>query len=529
MPKSLVIVESPSKARTIAGFLGDDFVVESSIGHVRDLPRGAAEVPAAYKGEPWARLGVDPDNDFKPLYVVAKEKKSQVAKLKGLLRNAQELYLATDEDREGESIAWHLIEVLAPRVPVKRMVFHEITRAAIRRAVDQWREIDRHLVDAQEARRILDRLYGYEVSPVLWKKVMPRLSAGRVQSVATRILVERERARMRFRAAGWWDLEVAFDAPVAAGRADGPTTFAATLVGVDGLRVATGRDFGETGELKAGTEVVRLDEGATAELVRRLEGASFGVKSVETSPWRSRPYPPFMTSTLQQEASRKLRFGSQRTMQVAQRLYESGYITYMRTDSTTLSETALVAARQQALALYGQRFVPGPLHRSVPGQGPGGAGRGPAVDVRHHHRHRPGPRLRVQEGHGPGSLLHRLRRGGPARAPLPRPDRLRLHRVHGGRPRRDRHWSGGGRPLVAALLLRQRPPRVAVHGLGPSRRDRRARGQLHTDRQRRGRHRDRGARRALRALPAERRRACARGRGPAPGRADRRAGSRAAP
>ena len=358
MPKSLVIVESPSKARTIAGFLGNDFVVESSIGHVRDLPRGAAEVPAAYKGEPWARLGVDPDNDFKPLYVVAKEKKTQVAKLKSLLRGAEELYLATDEDREGESIAWHLIEVLAPRVPVKRMVFHEITRAAIRRAVDQWREIDRHLVDAQEARRILDRLYGYEVSPVLWKKVMPRLSAGRVQSVATRILVERERARMRFRAAGWWDLEAAFDAPVAAGRADGPTTFAATLVGVDGLRVATGRDFGETGELKAGTEVVRLDEGATAELVRRLEGASFGVKSVETSPWRSRPYPPFMTSTLQQEASRKLRFGSQRTMQVAQRLYESGYITYMRTDSTTLSETALVAARQQALALYGQRFVP---------------------------------------------------------------------------------------------------------------------------------------------------------------------------
>ncbi|HMC42380.1 MAG TPA: type I DNA topoisomerase [Acidimicrobiales bacterium] len=359
MPRSLVIVESPSKARTIAGFLGDDFVVESSIGHVRDLPRGAAEVPAAYKGEPWARLGVDPDNDFKPLYVVAKEKKSQVAKLKGLLRNAQELYLATDEDREGESIAWHLIEVLAPRVPVKRMVFHEITRSAIRRAVDEWRDIDRHLVDAQEARRILDRLYGYEVSPVLWKKVMPRLSAGRVQSVATRMLVERERARMRFRAAGWWDLEGAFDAPAAAERADGgPRSFAATLVAVDGVRLATGRDFRETGELKADSEVLRLDEAAAAELARRLSDGTFGVKSVETSPWRSRPHPPFMTSTLQQEASRKLRFGSQRTMQVAQRLYESGYITYMRTDSTTLSETALVAARQQALGLYGPDYVP---------------------------------------------------------------------------------------------------------------------------------------------------------------------------
>src|SRR5205807_3188486 len=240
MPKSLVIVESPSKARTIAGFLGNDFVVESSIGHVRDVARGAAEVPAAYEGEPWARLGVDPDNDFKPLYVVAKEKKTQVAKLKSLLRGAEELYLATDEDREGESIAWHLIEVLAPRVPVKRMVFHEITRAAIRRAVDQWRDIDRHLVDAQEARRILDRLYGYEVSPVLWKKVMPRLSAGRVQSVATRMLVERERARMRFRSAGYWDLEARF-ATTRVSQPDGPDDFTATLVALDGKRVATGR------------------------------------------------------------------------------------------------------------------------------------------------------------------------------------------------------------------------------------------------------------------------------------------------
>ena len=211
MPKPLVIVESPAKAKTIAGFLGGDFVVESSIGHIRDLPRNAADVPAAYKGQAWARLGVDVDNDFKPLYVVVQGEEAAGQKLKALLKDASELYLATDEDREGESIAWHLLEVLSPRVPVKRMVFHEITKAAIERAVDEWRDLDRRLVDAQEARRILDRLYGYEVSPVLWKKVMPRLSAGRVQSVATRILVERERARMRFRSAGWWDLEGTFE------------------------------------------------------------------------------------------------------------------------------------------------------------------------------------------------------------------------------------------------------------------------------------------------------------------------------
>src|ERR1700682_1021914 len=204
MPKPLVIVESPAKAKTIAGFLGRDYVVESSIGHIRDLPRNAADVPAAYKGEAWARLGVDVDNDFKPLYVVSREKKDQVRKLKDLLKDASELYLATDEDREGESIAWHLLEVLNPRVPVKRMVFHEITRSAIEHAVEDWRELDRRLVDAQEARRILDRLYGYEVSPVLWRKVMSGLSAGRVQSVATRILVERERGRMRVRPASWW-------------------------------------------------------------------------------------------------------------------------------------------------------------------------------------------------------------------------------------------------------------------------------------------------------------------------------------
>ena len=242
MGKALVIVESPAKARTISGMLGPDFIVESSVGHIRDLPRGADEVPAAYKGESWARLGVDVDNGFKPLYVVSSPKKSVVANLKKLLKGADELYLATDEDREGESIAWHLSEVLSPTVPVKRMVFHEITPAAIARAVDEWRDLDRRLVDAQEARRILDRLYGYEVSPVLWRKVMPRLSAGRVQSVATRMVVERERARMRFRSATWWGVDGTFT------NAAAPSGFGAALVGLGGATVATGKDFDEHGE-----------------------------------------------------------------------------------------------------------------------------------------------------------------------------------------------------------------------------------------------------------------------------------------
>ncbi len=352
--RPLVVVESPAKAKTIAGFLGGGFVVESSIGHIRDLPRNAADVPASVKGEPWARLGVDVDNDFKPLYVVSAEKKQQVAKLKALLKDASELYLATDEDREGESIAWHLLEVLNPRVPVKRMVFHEITRKAIQDAVANSRDLDRRLVDAQETRRILDRLYGYEVSPVLWKKVMPKLSAGRVQSVATRILVERERARMRFRAAGYWDLEGSFDGPRPDDR--GMTAFTATLVALDGHRLATGKDFGEDGVLKAAAVV--LDEPEARRLTGACTGSDVSVRSVEEKPFKRSPYAPFMTSTLQQEAGRKLRFSSQRTMQVAQRLYENGYITYMRTDSTTLSETALTAAREQARALYGDAYVP---------------------------------------------------------------------------------------------------------------------------------------------------------------------------
>ncbi|HZD66180.1 MAG TPA: type I DNA topoisomerase, partial [Acidimicrobiales bacterium] len=355
MPKPLVIVESPAKAKTIAGFLGSDFVVESSIGHVRDLPRSAADVPSAFRGEPWARLGVDVDNDFKPLYVVAKEKKSQIQKLKAALKDASELYLATDEDREGESIAWHLLEVLTPRVPVKRMVFHEITPQAIEAAVDNYRDLDRRLVDAQEARRILDRLYGYEVSPVLWKKVMPRLSAGRVQSVAIRMVVERERARMRFRAGSWWDIAGTFEVRA---EESGGGTFEATLVGLDGRRLATGRDFDESGQLAGRGEVALLDEAGARGLAERLEAATFAVTSVEEKPYRRSPYAPFMTSTLQQEAGRKLRFSSQRTMQAAQRLYESGYITYMRTDSTALSESALESARAQARAMYGDDYVP---------------------------------------------------------------------------------------------------------------------------------------------------------------------------
>ena len=352
MPKPLVIVESPAKAKTISSLLGADYHVESSIGHIRDLPRNAADVPPAYKGESWARLGVDVDNDFKPLYVVSREKRDQVRKLKSMVKDASELYLATDEDREGESIAWHLLEVLAPRVPVRRMVFHEITKAAIARAVREFRDLDRRLVDAQETRRILDRLYGYEVSPVLWKKVMPALSAGRVQSVATRLVVERERARMRFVSASFWDLAGRF-----VGEKTPRPTVDASLVALDGRRLVSGRDFDESGQIQA-DQVVRLDEEGARGLAARLEPASFTVRSVEERPWRRTPHAPFMTSTLQQEAGRKLRYSAARTMRVAQDLYEAGYITYMRTDSTTLSEEALQAARSTARQLYGDAYVP---------------------------------------------------------------------------------------------------------------------------------------------------------------------------
>ncbi len=356
--RRLVIVESPTKARKIAPYLGRNYTVEASVGHIRDLPRGAADVPAKYKGQSWARLGVDVDNDFEPIYVVSPDKKAKVTELKSLLKDADELYLATDPDREGEAIAWHLLETLKPKVPVRRMVFHEITEPAIQAAAADTRELDSDLVDAQETRRILDRLYGYEVSPVLWKKVMPRLSAGRVQSVATRVIVQRERERMSFRSAEYWDIAAKLDAGTGEeGETTNPRTFGARLVAVDGARVATGRDFGPDGHLKATNGVVVLNEGYARRLAEALDGADLVVSSAEAKPYSRKPYPPFMTSTLQQEAGRKLRFSSERTMRVAQRLYENGYITYMRTDSTTLSESAIAAARSQATQLYGAEYV----------------------------------------------------------------------------------------------------------------------------------------------------------------------------
>jgi DNA topoisomerase I len=353
----LVIVESPRKARTIAGFLGKGYTVESSIGHIRDMPDKAAEIPTKYRSEPWARLGVDVDHDFEPLYVVNSDKKQQVSKLKELLKHADELLLATDEDREGEAIAWHLLEVLKPRVPARRMVFHEITPEAIAHAVASPGEVDQGKVEAYQTRRVLDRLYGYEVSPVLWKKVMPQLSAGRVQSVAVRLVVDRERERIAFRPAQYWDLEADFEPQDAAAAAEVPF-FTATLVSLDGKRVAQGRDFSSVGELKGADQIVHLDGTSAAALAGRLSGASYSVKSVERKPYRRSPYAPFRTTTLQQEASRKLGFSAKYTMSVAQRLYENGHITYMRTDSVTLSQTALNAARSQARQLYGAEYVP---------------------------------------------------------------------------------------------------------------------------------------------------------------------------
>jgi DNA topoisomerase-1 len=350
-----VIVESPAKAKTIKGYLGPGYVVEASVGHIRDLPNGAAEVPEKYTGEV-RRLGVDVEHDFQPIYVVNADKKAQVRKLKEQLAESDELYLATDEDREGEAIAWHLLEVLKPKVPVHRMVFHEITKEAIRDAVANPRELNKRMVDAQETRRILDRLYGYEVSPVLWKKVMPRLSAGRVQSVATRLVVERERERIAFRSAEYWDLTGTFSTGRAGDPSD-PSTLTARLNTVDGQRVAQGRDFGSDGRLKS-AQVLHLDEANARSLAAALEGASFAVRSVESKPYRRSPYAPFRTTTLQQEASRKLGFGAKATMQVAQKLYENGFITYMRTDSTTLSETAVAAARAQVTQLYGADYLP---------------------------------------------------------------------------------------------------------------------------------------------------------------------------
>ncbi|MEV5430655.1 type I DNA topoisomerase [Streptomyces sp. NPDC052701] len=357
--RRLVIVESPAKAKTIKGYLGPGYTVEASVGHIRDLPNGAAEVPEKYTGEV-RRLGVDVDHDFQPIYVVNADKKAQVKKLKDLLKDSDELYLATDEDREGEAIAWHLQEVLKPKIPVKRMVFHEITKDAIREAVANPRQLNQRLVDAQETRRILDRLYGYEVSPVLWKKVMPRLSAGRVQSVATRLVVERERERIAFRSAEYWDLTGTFSSrpgPTRAGDPSDPSSLVARLQAVDGRRVAQGRDFDSLGQLRS-ANVLHLDEATARALAAALENTRFSVRSVESKPYRRSPYAPFRTTTLQQEASRKLGFGAKATMQIAQKLYENGYITYMRTDSTTLSDTAIAAARAQVTQLYGAGYLP---------------------------------------------------------------------------------------------------------------------------------------------------------------------------
>ncbi|QNQ89460.1 type I DNA topoisomerase [Corynebacterium poyangense] len=353
--KRLVIVESATKARKIQPYLGDNYLVEASVGHIRDLPRGAADIPAKYKKEPWARLGVDTEHGFLPLYVVSPDKKKKVSELKKLLKEVDELYLATDPDREGEAIAWHLLEVLKPKIPVRRMVFNEITKSAIQEAAAHTRELDTNLVDAQETRRILDRLYGYEISPVLWKKVMPRLSAGRVQSVATRVIVERERERMAFISAEYWDVSAEFDAQSTDTAANNPSRFSARLSSIDGVRVAQGRDFGSDGELNGQATVVSQQQAEA--LAEGLQGQQLSVAAVEEKPYTRRPYAPFMTSTLQQEAGRKLHYTSERTMRIAQRLYENGHITYMRTDSTSLSASGVAAARAQAKELYGANYV----------------------------------------------------------------------------------------------------------------------------------------------------------------------------
>ena len=351
----LVIVESPAKARTIGGYLGKDYVVESSIGHIRDLPQSAADTQAKIKDKPWGRLAVDVDHGFEPYYVVPRDKKSHISKLKKLVKDADALYLATDEDREGEAIAWHLLDELKPPkdLPVHRMVFHEITKPAILAAVENPREINDDLVEAQEARRILDRLYGYEVSPVLWKKVMSGLSAGRVQSVATRLVVDRERERIKFRVASYWDLDATFDA----GTGFDPRMFPAKLYSVDDVRVARGSDFDNTGTLKK-SDRVHLTRADAEALSAALAETTYAVRSVESKPYRRSPYAPFRTTTLQQEASRKLGMSSSVTMSVAQRLYENGFITYMRTDSTTLSGAAVNAARNQVRELYGADYLP---------------------------------------------------------------------------------------------------------------------------------------------------------------------------
>jgi len=350
---SLVIVESPAKARTISRYLGDGYVVEASIGHVRDLPRVAAEIPEKFRKEKWARLGVNVDADFEPLYIVPDDKRRQIKKLVDLVKGAQEILLATDEDREGEAISWHLVETLKPKIPVKRLVFNEITKKAIQDALATPRSINSNLVQAQEARRILDRLYGYEVSPLLWYKVRPKLSAGRVQSVAVRLIVERERERIAFHCATYWDLLGSFIAPKT------PKPFQAGLISVGNRKIPTGKDFNPaTGKLFDPEGCLLLNENAARALAERLEQCPATVKSVEEKPYNERPYAPFTTSTLQQEANRKLGLTARTTMSLAQNLYENGYITYMRTDSTHLSAEAIQAARNHVQREYGKEYLP---------------------------------------------------------------------------------------------------------------------------------------------------------------------------
>jgi DNA topoisomerase-1 len=346
--KTLVIVESPAKARKIGSYLGDDYIVEASVGHIRDLPQRAADIPKDVKKLAWSKEGVDIENDFAPLYVINPDKKAKVAELKELMKGADEILLATDEDREGEAIAWHLVEVLQPKIPIKRMVFNEITEEAIKAAVENTRDLDYNLIDAQETRRVLDRLYGYRLSPVLWKKVMPRISAGRVQSVATRLIVEKERERMAFISSSWWDLNAKTD-----------LGFTARLLSVDGKKVAATSDFGADGAVKEKSlkDILLLDETQANALVNSLKGTPLTVKSMEESPRTERPKAPFTTSTLQQDAGSRLGWGAQITMRIAQRLYENGYITYMRTDSINLSDQAIKAARAAATALYGKDHV----------------------------------------------------------------------------------------------------------------------------------------------------------------------------
>ncbi|MBR2586403.1 MAG: type I DNA topoisomerase [Thermoguttaceae bacterium] len=348
----LVIVESPTKAKTIGGYLGTGYHVEASVGHIRDLPKGTKDLPAEYKKQPWARLAVNVDHEFEPVYVSTPEKKKTITRLRSLMKDASEVYLATDEDREGEAISWHLLDVLKPKVPVKRLAFHEITRNAIAKAIENPRDINEDLVHAQETRRIIDRLYGYELSPLLWRKINPNLSAGRVQSVALRLIVERERERMAFLKATFWSIIGTF---VPTGRRG----FDTELISVGGAMIPTGKDFNETtGRLKHPEKFLLLTDETVRQLTDRLAGTKATVDSVEKKPYRTQPYPPFTTSTLQQEANRKLNFTARQTMRVAQSLYENGFITYMRTDSTSLSSEAIATARSQAEELFGKEYVP---------------------------------------------------------------------------------------------------------------------------------------------------------------------------